>query len=390
MTIKHARAVLEEFFAPAPLDDVFEAFGKRSFDLHGGPGHPRRQIFGDDPKKTLLAGFATHAAQLKSYGLTPALPPPAARTVASADEFGELIKSYHERDYTVRIPDVIPLSPQLQKVTRALETMLHQPAQAAMFWSKAEAKAIIHYDSRDNIAVQLEGKKRWFISTETAGLQNSWKQVGEAVPQLPNYRVVDAEPGDLIYIPRGTPHTVESTSESLHLAILFVPTTLREAIVAALDYVSDFDRELREPAFSGSGRADTAKLTERISQGLERLNKHIRADGFLEKALDLRSSRMVSALEPLPKKSVPPQVTRATLVRHAPFAITHLRMAQGSLDFTIPGEHVAIHPGVQRELRFIADTAEFRICDIPGQASDDVRVALVSRLISSGLLEVVE
>jgi hypothetical protein len=390
MTIKHARAVLEEFFAPAPLDDVFEAFGKRSFDLHGGPGHPRRQIFGDDPKKTLLAGFATHAAQLKSYGVTPALPPPAARTVASADEFGELIKSYHERDYTVRIPDVIPLSPQLQKVTRALETMLHQPAQAAMFWSKAEAKAIIHYDSRDNIAVQLEGKKRWFISTETAGLQNSWKQVGEPVPQLPNYRVVDAEPGDLIYIPRGTPHTVESTSESLHLAILFVPTTLREAIVAALDYVSDFDRELREPAFSGAGRADTAKLTERISQGLERLNKHIRADGFLEKALDLRSSRMVSALEPLPKKSVPPQVTRETLVRHAPLAITHLRMAQGSLDFTIPGEHVAIHPGVERELRFIADTAEFRISDIPGQASDDVRVALVSRLISSGLLEVAE
>ena len=131
-------------------------------------------------------------------------------------------------------------------------------------------------------------------------------------------------------------------------------------------------------------------MTERISQGLERLNKHIGADGFLEKALDLRSSRMVSALEPLPKKSVPPQVTSETLVRHAPLAITHLRMAQGSLDFTIPGEHVAIHPGVDRELRFIADTAEFRISDIPGQASDDVRVALVSRLISSGLLEVAE
>jgi hypothetical protein len=305
--------------------------------------------------------------------------------VASPDEFENLIRSFHERDYTVRIPDVIPLSPRLQEVTRALETVLRQPVQAAMFWSKAEAKAIIHYDSRDNIAVQLQGKKRWFISTEPAGLQNSWKQVGEPLPQLPNPRVVDAEPGDLIYIPRGTPHTVESTSESLHLAILFVPMTVREAIGAALDYFSDFDRDLREPALAGA-----AELAERVSQGFERLAEQIRTESFLQNALDLHSSRMVSALDPLPRSPKAAQVARETLVRHAPLAISHLRTALGSLDFTVPGEHIAIHPGVEGELRFISETAEFRVGDIPGQASDEVRIALVSRLVSSGLLEVAE
>jgi ribosomal protein L16 Arg81 hydroxylase len=259
-----------------------------------------------------------------------------------------------------------------------------------MFWSKAEAKAIIHYDSRDNIAVQLEGKKRWFISTEPAGLQNSWKQVGEPLPQLPNHRVVDAEPGDLIYIPRGTPHTVESTSESLHLAILFVPMTVREAISAALDYLSDFDRNLREPALAGTAELNRSELAERISQGLERLAEQVHTEDFLKNALDLHSSRMVSALNPLPRNPNAPQVTRETRVHHAPLAISHLRTALGSLDFTIPGEHIAIHPGVERELRFIADTAEFRVGEIPGQASDDVRIALVSRLVSSGLLEVAE
>jgi len=390
MTTERARAVLQEFFAPIPLDDVLAAFGRRSFDVPGGSNRLRQTLFGDDPKRTLLAGFATHASQLKSYGVAPTVPPPAARAVGSADEFGKLIKSFHERDYTVRIPNVIPLSPRLQEVARALETLLHQPVQAAMFWSKAEAKAIIHYDSRDNIAVQLEGKKRWFISTEPAGLQNSWKQVGEPLPQLPNYRVVDAEPGDLIYIPRGTPHTVESTSESLHLAILFVPMSLREAIGAALDYLSDFDRELREPAFTGAAPADIPELTDRISGALARLAEHVRDDSFLRNALDLRSSRMVSALDPLPRNPNPTQLGRDTLVRHTPLAIGHLRTALGTLDFTIPGEHIAIHPGVERELRFIADTTQFRVADIPGQASDDVRIALVSRLVSSGLLEVAE
>jgi len=390
MTDARAETVLNAFFDPLTVDDFFDALGRRSFDVHGGDNHLRRGLFGDDPKQSLLAGYESHATQLKSYGVAPTLPPPAAKAVGSPDEFRDLIKSFHEREYTVRVPDVIPLSPRLHELTRSLETLLQKPVQSALFWSKAEAKAIIHYDNRDNIAVQLEGKKRWFISTDPPGLQNNWKQVGEPVPQLPRYRVVDAEPGDLIYIPRGTPHTVESTSESLHLAILFIPTTLREAIVAALDYLSDFDRELREPAFGRATDAEIATLMERVANGLARVTQHCGAEDFLKSALDLRSSRMVSELAPLPKPSAVPQLSPATLVRHAPFAISHMRTAQGTLDFTIPGEHIAIHRGVEEELRFIAETEEFRVGDIPGQSSDDVRIALVSRLVASGLLQVVE
>jgi len=388
MTYAHAEAVLQEFFAPGTTGQFLDALGRESFEVRGGPGHPRRNLFGEDPKRTLLAGFGTHATQLKCYGVTPTLPPPPTRPVANPDEFRELIKSFHERDYTVRIPDVIPLSPRLQEVARALETVLHQPVQAAMFWSKAEAKAIVHYDSRDNIAIQLEGRKRWFISTEPAGLQNGWKQVGELVPQLGPHRVVDVEPGDLIYIPRGTPHTVESTSESLHLAILFVPTTVREAISAALDHLADFDRELREPAFASSADVDGAALRQRMIAGLTRLIDQCRSDDFIKSAMDLRSSRFVSDLPPLPKSQPSAPVTRDTVVRHSPLAISHLRTALGSLDFTVPGEHIAIHPGVERELRFIGATETFRVGDIPGESSDDVRVALVNRLIASGLLEV--
>jgi hypothetical protein len=75
------------------------------------------------------------------------------------------------------------------------------------------------------------------------------------------------------------------------------------------------------------------------------------------------------------------------MVRHTPLAISHLRTAQGTLDLTIPGEHIAIHRGVERELRFIAANEQFRVADLPGESSDDVRVALVSRLVASGLLE---
>ena len=38
--------------------------------------------------------------------------------------------------------------------------------------------------------------------------------------------------------------------------------------------------------------------------------------------------------------------------------------------------------------RPVIDTAALGVGDIPGEASDDVRIALVSRLIATGLLEV--
>lgn len=389
MTERQAEAILRDFFAPASLDDFLGALGDHSFDVPAAPDATPRKLFGDEPKRTLLGGYASHATQLKSYGMAPPLPPPATRPASSPEDFRELISSFHERDYTVRVPDVIPLSPRLQELARALETLLHQPVQAAAFWSKAEAKAIVHYDNRDNIAVQLEGRKRWFISTDPPGLQNNWKQVGEPVPQLPRYRVVDAEPGHLIYIPRGTPHTVESTSESLHLAILFIPTTLREVITAALDYLSDSDLELRQPAFARAADADPAALGARVADGLARLAEQCRSDSFLRNALDLRSARMVNALEPLPKPNSQPQLNRDALVRHTSLGIANLRHAQGTLDLTVPGEHIAIHPGVEQELRFIVATPEFRIGDIPGQATDDVRAALVGRLVATGLLQVV-
>jgi hypothetical protein len=57
------------------------------------------------------------------------------------------------------------------------------------------------------------------------------------------------------------------------------------------------------------------------------------------------------------------------------------------LDFAFPGDHLAVHPGVEAELRFIRETTEFRIGDIPGASSIEVRLALVSRLVAAGLLE---
>jgi JmjC domain len=382
MNVEEAESVLKDVLDPLPLDKFLAALGRSVIDNPGGPGHPRAALFGDDPMATVLAAYSTHSERLDCHGVDPASPPPGPRKAAGGAEFQSLIRAYHERDYTVRIPDAVSLSPLLQRLARAIETLLYQPVDASLFWSKAGAGAVVHYDSRDNLVVQLHGRKRWFVSTEPPGLQNDWRQIGEPPAALRAHRIVDLGPGDLLYIPRGTPHTVESASESLHVAVLFVPTTVRDVLIAAIDHLSDFDRTLREPA-----ARNAAGLGQQYAAGLERLVARSRSADFLEAAIRHRASRFVGGLPALPKGRGEPEISAETQVRHSPLAIFHLRRAGEWIDFAFPGDRLAVHPGVESELRFIQETSEFRIRDIPGASAIEVRAALVGRLIAAGLLE---
>lgn len=389
MIYEQAEAVLAEAFAPLTTAEFFNALGKGSFSIKGGGAHVRQKLFGDDPRRSLLNGYSTHGSKLDWHAKSPTQPPPPLRPVSSAEDFLELIRSFQDRGYTVRVPEVVPLAPKLQQLVRALEFMIRGTVGAGVFWSAAGAEAPVHYDKPHNIAVQLEGKKRWFISTDAPGLQNKWMQVGEPLPSVERHQVIDVEPGDLIYIPGGTPHTVESTTESLHLAIVFEPMTVREAMIAAVDFLSDNDRSLRETAIGRVQDADLHGLSNRMTEGLGRLLAYCRSEGFLKAAMDMRWSRVTADLQPLPKPTAAAEANRDTRVRQSPLAISYLRHSFGSLDFSQPGGHLPVHPGVEPELQFIASTDSFRVADLPGGSSEDVKIALVKRLIESGFLEVV-
>src|SRR5581483_5600445 len=389
MIYEQAEAILAETLAPLPTTDFFNALGKGSFSVKGGAVQLRQKLFGDDPRRSLLNGYSTHASKLDWHAKSPTQQPPALRPVSSSEDFLALIRSFQDRGYTVRVPEVVPLAPKLQQFVRALEFMIRGTVGAGVFWSAAGAEAPVHYDKPHNIAVQLEGRKRWFISTDAPGLQNKWMQVGEPLPSVERHQVIDVEPGDLIYIPGGTAHTVESTTESLHLAIVFEPMTVREALIAAVDFLSDNDRALRETAIGRVQDADLHVLSNRMADGLGRLLTYCRSEEFLEAAMDMRWSRMTADLPPLPKHATTVEVNRDTRVQQSPLAIAYLRHSFGSLDFSQPGGHLPVHPGVEPELQFIASTDSFTVADLPGGSGEEVKIALVKRLVESGFLEVV-
>ncbi|MEX0297649.1 MAG: cupin domain-containing protein [Kordiimonas sp.] len=395
MLLKEAQEILSHTLAPLSYDQFFNDFiGQKPLALLGNNLNQRHLLLGNDPKKLILEAYEKYAPALRCHIHTPTAPPPTAKAVPNAKAFHELIGEYHKNDYTVRIPEVDSISPELSLFTRALEVIFRKPAGAILFWSQDKAKAPIHYDHQDVIVIQLAGKKRWHISNEQALIPNKWRRIGDKPQNLGQYSTYDVELGDLIYFPRGTSHTVESIGESIHVAIEFVPTSIRDAINSVLDNLSNFNRPLRLGAGSRADDIANGKgidvIIQQIQDGLSELQSNCQSKAFVQQALDHTYARMIKDLPKLDPPKTPPQISATTKVKHKASAIAQIMTTEDTLDFTQPGDQFLIHRGVEESMHFIINMPEFRVSEIPGGIGDDIRIALTSRLLMTGFLELAE
>jgi len=382
--LHNAKDIFDKYLQPMDCDAFFDEHVSRSPLALLGSDHSHRQsMLGRDPQETILAAFDKFAPHLTCHAHAPVKPPPVPHDVDNAEDFLSLIREYHANNYTVRIPSADTLTFELQQFLRAIETLISSPADAAIFWSHAGAAAPVHHDEYDIIAIQLAGRKKWFISSDEPALPNQWAKPGEGPPALNSFNIYDVAPGDLLYLPRGTAHTVQSTSESIHLSIGFVPVTIRDAMIAALDQMSDIDRALRENLISAK-----QPLPDVLDQHLSAVVDQCRSDTFLKSAMELRKARMIFGLNKLPKNIGGETLSLNSAMRHHPLAIAHITTTPKIVDFTIPGEHILVHLGAERAMRFIADTPEFSVRDIDDSLDEDVRVALAQKLYESGFLEI--
>ncbi|MGB6602681.1 MAG: cupin domain-containing protein [Steroidobacteraceae bacterium] len=388
MLFQDAQRRLQEFLAPLTVDEFLGRTLTGGFCRIAAAGPAARvELLGPDPQAALL-GAVYLAPRLTFHSANPVGAAPSLAGVADADEFARRIAELHARNYSVRFPELRPLSPALDELARALEFMLHAPVTASAFWSRGGMRAPVHYDDHDLIVVQLRGDKRWYLAEKPSELPNTW--VAAESLELGSHAAIDLHPGDLLYLPRGTLHSVDSDTESLHLSIGFTPLTVREAVIAALDQLSDFDRTLRTtlggcvPAqFKGAGMES---LAQRTADAVERLRAACRTPGFMAAALQHRSTRVVASLAALaPPESVAALAVDTELV-HSGTGMCHLTASPGRIDFSYPGGHVYLHRGTEQSLLFMVNTPRFRVRDIPGEIADDVRLSLAAKLLGIGFL----
>ena len=390
--LEDAQQIVGRFLAPLTIENFLSRtlLGGVS-KIEAGDADSRTELLGPDPSAVLTSSIEW-VPKLTFHSANPSGPPPSLTAIADAADFRQRIEQFHARNYSVRFPELRYVWRPLDTLARAFEALLHQPMTTSAFWSRGGMKAPVHHDDHDLIVVQLRGTKRWYVSSGPSELHNTWANIPGRPPELGPHEVIDLRPGDVLYLPRGTPHTVDSDTESIHLALGFIPLTVRQTLIAAIDHLSDFDRRWRMTvggnlALQVQG-AGMERLESLAVDASAQLASALRTPGFMAAALQRRSSRSIGSLAALPTPSAAPEITLDSVLVQPPHAFCYLTANPDTIDFSYPGGHIYIHRGAQQSVVFMASTRRFRVRDIPGDVGDDIRLSIAAQFLKIGFVEV--
>ncbi|MFO1324196.1 MAG: cupin domain-containing protein [Burkholderiales bacterium] len=199
---------------------------------------------------------------------------------------------------TVQFIGIASLLPNAPAFLRQLETELALHAGAvtmSAFAAPREGGLVCHFDACDLISVQLAGSKRFHHApvdglpfptggqyvADTVPFDEMYAQVGRGFPDPggARFEIALMEPGSVLFLPRGTWHYTESSTNSLSISIIAdAPAALR-CLLDQLRLLLLQDPQWRRPLVGGFGdslrdaeaRAQVAQLLATLPGVVARL-----------------------------------------------------------------------------------------------------------------------
>lgn len=284
--------------------------------------------------------------------------------------------------------------PPVTALCRALEDLVGHPVQANAYLTPPGSRGLaVHHDTHDVLAIQLSGDKHWVVH-EPAVVAPLPGQRWSRDDHTPGPLVLDTvlHPGDVLYLPRGTPHAAETTdAASLHLTVGIRSVTWFDVLQRVLADAAD------EPRFRDALPPGYADDPDGLAAALQPVLKDAAA------WLADRDATVVAERE----------VTRAHQSRAPDLRgqLAHvLALDEVDADVAVtprPGQRVRVHTDgdrivldlADRQVRLPAGTrpaidamladAPVRVGDLPG-LDDASQVVLARRLVREGVLVVVD
>lgn len=165
--------------------------------------------------------------------------------------------------------------PNIRAISRLIAEKFSSRADATVFLSPPGGQGFsIHHDPADTYIVQLEGVKHWKV-WPTPNIRPTLARNYNADDLGPPALEFALQPGDVLYMPYGTPHvTAAEDKPSLHATFVVEPTMWSNLLLRVVNEVLD-----SEPAFSWErylGGSDSGAHLEDFQEKLDRLVEMLR------------------------------------------------------------------------------------------------------------------
>ncbi len=252
-----------------------------------------------------------------------------------------------------------------------------------------------HYDVHDVFVLQVSGRKRWTIHAPAVPdpLDNQpWEQHrGVVTARVQDEPLIDEvlEPGDSLYLPRGTIHAAEALgATSIHLTVGVHPVTRYQLVRHLLDAAQD-DPELRVSLPMGANLDDPAVLAPHLHATIDALRTYLET-ASVDDIAGRVGDRLVAQTRPEP---VGPLAQLAAAAALDP--ASRLRLRTGlryrvsedaeQVTLTLLDGTVSLPASAAAALKTVLAGEPFRPVDLPGLGPDE-QLSVAERLLRAAVV----
>jgi lysine-specific demethylase/histidyl-hydroxylase NO66 len=270
----------------------------------------------------------------------------------------------------------------LRAFCRDLEIELGHPAQVNAYITPPGSRGLaVHSDDHDVFVLQSFGGKHWEV----------WERGAPKPPPGPALITRRLEPGDCLYVPRGTPHAARTQQgPSGHLTIGILTTTW-SSLLREIAREAAARPEFDEPLPAGYHR-DPARFARNVDIRLARLRDALAcidpsavADRAIERFLTARPAMLSRGfLDALAEAGI----DERTEVRRRPGSVCELRSDGDRLDVLLGDRMLRMPAWVEPAMRTISGEDVLTPADLAPFLGAESAVVLVRRLVREGLLEI--
>lgn len=257
-----------------------------------------------------------------------------------------------------------------------------------------------HHDVHDVFVLQVTGRKHWIVHRpvvdnplDNQSFDGFEVEIAERVAEE---ALIDTilEPGDALYLPRGTVHSAEALGQtSIHLTVGVHPLTRYQLVRFLFDAVQD-DPELRVSLPMGADLADPAVLAPHLAATIAALRaslEGVSGTRIAEKiATNLMQRTRPEAIGPLAQLAAAHAVASDTRLRRR--AALRLRLVFGngadgreSVKIVLLDRTIDLPASTSGAVGVALDGHVFTPADLPGLGPEE-QLTLTRRLLREGVL----
>jgi hypothetical protein len=285
--------------------------------------------------------------------------------------------------------------PPLVDFGSALAAELGHPVQINAYITPPQSQGFAaHHDVHDVFVLQVSGRKHWTVHEPVVRDPLSNQSFDGFKPEI-EARVAEAptidtvlEPGDALYLPRGTVHSAAALGEtSIHLTIGVHPVTRYDLVRLVLEAVQD-NPALRTSLPMGVDLADRDVLTPHLEATVAALREALDQVSPTTVVRGIESSLMQrtrpQAVGPLAQLAAAEALTSDTPVRRRSGMRVRVDHGDG-LQLVLLDRTVELDPHAEDALELILDGDVFTPGDLPGLAPDE-QLTLTRRLLRESIV----